>query len=142
MLGACEEKSEMQTGLSVPQCISSQQQCSQVTSHGEYHLLFDVDKVITETPFNYYLDIKSSYSVHRVDAYIEGKEMYMGKIPVFFMLNDTSKEEKLIRGAGLLGSCADEYMLWVMHIAIEFKDSVSGEVIKDKISFEFTSQRF
>lgn len=85
---ACDkqQKTELKTELTPisPKCITTQNTCVVKTDFGDFSLLFNLDPVVTETPFELVLVANSQYVINKVTAHMEGKNMFMGKIPLFF----------------------------------------------------------
>jgi hypothetical protein len=166
-LAACIPAKNNQTTYTVPQCLKSQSQCVVQTKYGKVEVLFNRDNVLTETPFNIYLkldkldkleeknvikapsnkatDAKLNYKIAQIKSYMEGKEMFMGKIPVFFA---PSAQDNILVAQTLLGSCAKEQMVWRLWFTVFFeKINASTAEIQDKKSYQdtffidFTSNR-
>jgi hypothetical protein len=65
------------------QCIAQQSQCQFELSGGQVQVLFDVDKIIAEQSFNMIVHYHGAETITSIKGYLEGVEMYMGKIPLF-----------------------------------------------------------
>ncbi|MEI6895568.1 MAG: hypothetical protein V5789_13290 [Colwellia sp.] len=93
------------------------------------------DKIKTERPFTIELSQLKNNSVSsltKVTAYLEGKDMFMGKVPVFFQQKGQSN---VYLAQSLLASCSEEEMVWRLWVTID----KNGEA---KTFFvDFTSQR-
>ncbi len=74
-------------------------------------LALSTTNVIPETPFQIILQNEKT-NVEVQTAYIEGVNMYMGKIPLFFEL----KDGKLVADA-MLGVCNEPQMQWQIVIS-------------------------
>ncbi len=95
---------------------------------GELSILFNVERVLTEQMFNVVIRKELDDVEISVKAHLEGKDMFMGKIPLFFKELDNGD----IASEILLGSCSDELMVWRMFLTItsstnKDNDSVSTE---------------
>ncbi len=144
LISACKPVSEQsathsETAL-VAQCITSQSQCEINTEFGEFSVKFSQhqlsDKVKTELPF--FIELTQTFqqntmqSITNATAYLEGRDMFMGKVPVFF---DQISEGNVYLAQSLLANCSEEQMVWRLWITVELKD-------KTKTFFvDFTSQR-
>jgi hypothetical protein len=140
---------------SVLQCIKSQSQCEISTDLGNFSLKFSQqqlsENVKTELPFLIELSLLSESSEHntlhgtgqstahsiqksitKVSAYLEGKEMFMGKVPVFF---EQGTNEPVYLAESLLASCSEEQMIWRLWITVELENKTQTFFI------DFTSQR-
>lgn len=102
-------------------CLKSQSRCEVMTEPGRISITFSGNetqgKLKTELPFQIQFSLGSipeNYQVTTVVGHLEGKSMYMGKIPVFF-----EKEKKVWIAQSLLASCAEEVMTWQLHIKFE-----------------------
>jgi hypothetical protein len=71
-------------------------------------------------------------SITKISAHIEGKDMFMGKVPVFFQ--PTEKNDRYL-AQGLLGSCSDEQMIWRLWVTVDMAEKTQTFFV------DFTSQR-
>ena len=150
-----------------PQCLKSQSQCIVETKFGKVSVLFNKGKVFTEEPFNIYLmleDInvreqslvqnkkaKLTYKISKINSYMEGKEMFMGKIPVMF---SPSGQDNMLATEALLGSCSQKQMVWRLWLTVLFeinnqsttdnavKESYPNDINQETFFIDFTSNRF
>lgn len=116
LLSGCLPKNQQSTFIE-PHCLVSQSQCQIKTEIGAFDILFNVDTVITENEFNI---IVKSYSLNEdleIKGFLEGREMFMGKIPLFFK---KSNEQSFITST-MLGSCSEEEMIWRMWLTVTDK---------------------
>lgn|GEM_PF-3124889 len=81
---ACEKQQKAEIISISPKCITTQNTCVVKTDLGNFSLLFNLDPVLTETPFELVLVANTQYVINKVTAHMEGKNMFMGKIPLFF----------------------------------------------------------
>jgi hypothetical protein len=71
-------------------------------------------------------------SITKATAYLEGRDMFMGKVPVFF---EPTGDGKIYLAESLLANCSEEQMVWRLWITVELID-------KNQTFFvDFTSQR-
>ena len=68
----------------IAQCIVDQSQCEFKLIDAQAQVLFDVDKIVAEQPFNMVIKYQGKESLKSINGYLEGVDMYMGKIPLFF----------------------------------------------------------
>lgn len=122
------------TNKSAPHCLDSQSKCVINSQFGKIHVLFNVKEVLTEQPFS--IDVGGFNSVDKVtvSAHLEGKNMYMGRIPLFFEQQDTSS----LRATTLLGSCTQKQMRWQIVLKILSNDN---KKIVEQHFIEFSSLR-
>jgi len=143
---ACEPVQQAASREKTPQfsfnCITSQSECEIDTNFGTFFVQFSGQtvegKLQTELPFNIQLSLASNSKktqLVKIDSYLEGKEMFMGKIPIFF---NTDKHNVAI-AESLLANCAEEVMVWRLWFKIEL--SVAGETQQQNFFIDFDSQR-
>ncbi|MCJ8296076.1 MAG: hypothetical protein MJK15_16860 [Colwellia sp.] len=149
LLSACQPVSELDSvngfNTLVPLCITSQSQCQVNTELANFSIKFSQqqlsDNVKTELPFLIELtelaetvqsEQVTKQSITNISAYLEGKDMFMGKVPVFF---EQSGKEGVYSAQSLLASCSEEHMDWRMWITIELKGQ------EQTFFVDFTSQR-
>lgn len=124
-------------------CLSSQSNCLLDTELGQFTIEFsgavDKGRLKTELPFQIQLQFSSSDKSHqldRVSSYLEGKTMFMGKVPVFF---EASATENIMNANTLLASCSEEVMTWRLFLTIEIV--ANNEVQKQSLFIDFDSIR-
>lgn len=135
-----EKSSENIASALVAQCIDSQSQCEINTEFANFNVKFSqhklLDKVKTELPFFIELTPTSQQSpiqsITKVSAYLEGRDMFMGKVPVFFEPTD---KDNVYLAQSLLANCSEEQMVWRLWITVELKDKTQTFFV------DFTSQR-
>jgi hypothetical protein len=144
LISACKPVSEQSTENSasalVSQCINSQSQCEISTELGNFSVKFSQhqlsDKVITELPF--FIELtqisqqKTMPSITKASAYLEGRDMFMGKVPVFF---ETMSKENVFVAQSLLANCSEEQMVWRLWITVELEGKAKTFFV------DFTSKR-
>ena len=138
-LFGCEPHNNVSNFNIPPTCIETQTTCSVINDFGQFTLLLDVKQLVSETPFNYYLSYQGNYSVVSAQGYLEGQNMYMGKIPVFF---ESLTQDNTWKGSGLLGSCSEDIMYWDLYVLVTLKHLTTGQETTQKIKFSFSSHRF
>lgn len=135
-----EQDSTKSASALVAQCIESQNQCEITTELGTFSIKFSQhqlsDKVKTELPF--FIELaqlsqqKPMQSITKASAYLEGRDMFMGKVPVFF---EPMSKKNVYLAESLLANCSEEQMVWRLWITVALED-------KTKTFFvDFTSQR-
>jgi hypothetical protein len=115
-LSACEPSVSMQTQYVSPQCIPSQSRCFVETSIGRFDIMFDLVKIKSETEFHVDVMYQGNIKLKAIKGYIEGKNMFMGKIPLFFKkVQDTDDYNAPL----MLASCSENEMTWVLWLTAE-----------------------
>ncbi len=138
ILLGCEKRELVTTHYINPQCITTQSHCEINTSNGVFKVLFNVDPVITENEFDISLKLESALKIKNVSAYMEGKKMFMGKIPLFFQ---PTSEKNMYLTQAILGSCSDDKMRWVINFIVSIEQA-DKTLVDESFSIEFNSQRF
>ncbi len=125
-------------------CIESQSRCEVTTDVGTFTLSFSgqihAGKVITELPFQIQLELEplvQDYQLVSVNSYLEGKSMFMGKIPVFFQALE--ENSNATRAETLLVNCSEETMTWRQWFSVEIKQG--SQTVKQDFFIDFDSQR-
>jgi len=123
-------------------CLASQSRCEVLADHGTFTVKFSGQlaqgKVKTELPLNIQLLFngkKADIQLKSVSSYLEGKTMFMGKIPVFFQLN----EQGINIAETLLASCSEEVMTWRLWLTADIIQA--GKVSQQTFFIDFDSQR-
>jgi hypothetical protein len=143
---ATVQKPDIAQKMSPSQCIESQSQCEINTELANFSIKFSQfqlsDKIKTELPFiiefsdSLFNSSKVSeiqtLNITKVSAYLEGKDMFMGKVPVFFEKVDNNN---VFQAQSLLANCSEEQMVWRLWVTVE-----SGEETQN-FFVDFTSQR-
>ncbi|ASP47185.1 hypothetical protein [Cognaticolwellia beringensis] len=82
------------------QCIAQQSQCQFDIAGGQVHVLFDVEKIVAEQSFNMVLNYQGNETLKNISGYLEGVDMFMGKIPLFIepqiserLIDDSAKAD-------------------------------------------------
>ena len=129
---ACNPIQQASQKKNMPQipfsCLASQSNCEVITDLGVFSVQFsgqaDMGKIKTELPFKIQLTFDArDKSVHlkNVSSYLEGKTMFMGKIPVFFQMSDKGGNSTVAQT--LLASCSDEVMAWRLWFTVEIEQA-------------------
>jgi len=141
-LFGCSKEQPITNNVISPKCLASQSQCTILTNLGELSVLFNVEKITTEQDFKITLAGRNLSPTHKVAAYIEGKDMYMGKIPVFFdfVNSNNSKMPNHFEAQAQLGSCAEKIMVWTLVLAVTYSD-MQGEQTVGPYFIHFESTR-
>ena len=124
-------------------CLSSQSQCDIQTDYGNFNLRFSQDmqeegKIKTELPFQLKLSfepLNESSQIKNISSYLEGKTMFMGKIPIFFQEQSTN----IMVAESLLANCSEDVMTWQLWIQIEVL--VDEKIQQQDFFLYFDSQR-
>lgn len=135
----CGQNEKQKVSFIKPKCLTSQSACIIKSTYGDFSVLFNVDSVITENEFDIVLISHSHHQIKSISAHIEGKNMFMGKIPLFFEPYQYEQTTQLIART-MLGSCSEENMRWVILFTVD-KIKKNGEVVNEQFSVEFDSER-
>ena len=133
LLFACspDNQSNLNTDIAsakIAQCIVGQSKCEFALTNAEAKVLFDVENIIAEQPFNMIIKYQGQEKLKSINGYLEGVDMYMGKIPLFFDLqamtnngNEVVQKEnqlpsqelsQVFQTEVLIGSCSSAQMKW------------------------------
>ena len=123
----CSPTQENSFLLSEPSCIEGQSQCKILTSLGEITIAFDQAYLVAEQAFNIYVSTSNDNLI--VDSgYMEGEDMFMGKIPLFFQLDtptdkvprseNTTSTARVFSAQGFFGSCSEDKMQWRVFLSL------------------------
>ena len=115
------------------QCLEQQSSCSFAVADGHVEVLFDANKIIAEQVVNMVVKYHGAQRLTSISGYLEGVDMFMGKIPLFLIadngdkiearLEDSIKLQPQIFNAELLvGSCSAEKMTWRMWLTFTTGD--------------------
>ena len=139
-MGCSQDRNEPE--LIIPfQCIDDQSTCKVLTKFGTILVKFNVKKILTELPFSIRLEFKKDHLLsdntrpqylNSVNGYMEGKTMFMGKIPLFFNNQLEGNEDNPFIAETMLGSCSEDRMTWRIWITLEMIDVNNN---KDQTTF-------
>lgn len=110
---------------------------------------FNVGKVLTEHPFDIRVELKKDHLLkdnfsaedsYSVVGYMEGKTMFMGKIPLSFT-EDITTEKNYFVAETMLGSCSEDNMVWRLWLTVE-KKSANNDKEQTSFFIDFQSSRF
>ncbi len=135
-----EQNNAIVKNMPLPLCIKSQSQCEIITELADLSIKFSqlqlADNIKTELPFvielNQVVSKVTEQKILRVSAYLEGKDMFMGKVPVFF---DKTEGSNKFLAQSLLANCTEERMVWRLWVTVE------GSEATQTFFVDFTSQR-
>lgn len=135
-------------------CLKNQSQCDVTTPYGRFFIEFSgvalQTYIKTELPFQIQLrfePVNEAYQLKSISSYLEGKSMFMGKIPVFFEKNsiqsnsiqDNRVENNTMVAESLLASCTEDIMTWRLWFKVEI---LADDVLQQQDFFiEFDSER-
>jgi hypothetical protein len=148
-LFACNPAQQVSQNKTAPSqipfaCLASQSRCDVNTDLGTFTVQFsgqiEQGKVKTELPFQIKLlfDAKvESAKLINVSSYLEGKSMFMGKIPVFFQ--GIEKNNNVTIAETLLVNCSEEIMTWRLWFSIEIEQM--GKAVQQDFFIDFDSKR-
>lgn len=102
-------------------CLGSATQCEHVTPFGQLSILFSTKEISEEVPFKILLKGLNDDPALLVSSYIEGAEMFMGKIPVFFEQNEAKERV----AETMMVGCTEDEMKW--RLWIEITDTQTNE---------------
>jgi len=124
-------------------CLSSQSRCLVETELGQISITFsglvEQGKLKTELPFQIQLQFEPRDKNHQlttIESYLEGRTMFMGKVPVFF---EQSPIKNKAKAETLLASCSEAVMTWRLWLTIDV--SVGDKVKQQSLFIDFDSQR-
>jgi len=151
-LSACSPDTNQQKSITPFQCIKSQTVCEVNTEFGTFLVTFNVEQVLTELPFNIRVELKQSALLndkpreqHRFEiaGYLEGKTMFMGKIPLFFSPVDEKRGNNVNHfiAETMLGSCSEDVMTWRLWLTVE-KAGFDEKMKNTSFFIDFDSTRY
>ncbi len=153
MLSACNDQSQSESHQlnakqpRVMQCIEQQSQCYFELAGGRVEVLFDVNRITAEQAFNMSVNYTGANRIKAVSGYMEGVDMFMGKIPVFLepkvatdklavdkmsslkaqaqkkALLANKHNQQIFRGELLVGSCSAAQMTWQVWLTFTMADN-------------------
>lgn len=117
-----------------PHCLASQSQCQVNIALGNFSVLFNVESVNTEQEFKIIVASENVNKNIEIKGYLEGKTMYMGKVPLFFKHH----EPQQFSATTMLGSCSEAEMVWRMWLTISDKTKADSS---QQLFIDFKSYR-
>lgn len=149
-LYGCSPKKPEQSPAIPFQCINTQTRCEVVTEFGTVLIRFNVEKVLTELPFSIQItrindtnagENNKNENKMNISGYMEGKTMFMGKIPLFFNREIKGNDNSAFITETMLGSCSKDVMTWRLWLTIE-KQGKSDKNQQTTFFIDFDSKRF
>ncbi len=130
-LMACDPKADSNLNtaelrLHTAKCIDQQSTCQLNLAEGNVEILFDVEKIIAEQAFNMVLNYQGANTISSITGYLEGVDMFMGKIPLFIepkLATKTKKDKQTFQAELLVGSCSAEQMTWRVWLTFIMSDA-------------------
>jgi hypothetical protein len=146
---ACEPVQQASNKAKIQQpksfvCLSTQNTCEINAKVGRFTIQFSGDieqgRIKTEMPFQIQLILDApneNFQLKNISSYLEGKEMFMGKIPVFFQ--SSNSKANVVVAEALLASCSEEMMTWRLWFQVDVE--IDKEIQYQKFFIDFDSQR-
>ena len=144
-------------------CLTSQSKCTVTTKLGDFDVRFSqsnplpehtadntfkkkndavIDQILTELPFSIIINkvnnTERSSQVITISGYLEGKDMFMGKVPVFF---DKEADSQLFIATSLLASCSENTMIWRLWLTVKQGITKEGANKEQSFFIDFESLR-
>lgn len=150
ILYGCSPKKPEQSPAIPFQCINTQTRCEVVTEFGTVLIRFNVEKVLTEFPFSIQItQINNTTMIEnkmieqkmKISGYMEGKTMFMGKIPLFFKREIKDNDNSPFIAETMLGSCSKDVMTWRLWLTIEKQGKIDKNQ-QTSFFIDFDSKRF
>ena len=141
------------------QCLEFQSQCQFDVADGHVDVLFDVNKIVAEHAFNISVNYRGVNNIKAVNGYMEGVDMFMGKIPLFLephiglddiTINEVTSskaqalenekpigeaQKQIYRGELLVGSCSAGQMIWKIWLTLTTADDQSNTIMLTVVSY-------
>ncbi len=128
-------------------CLTTQSQCLINTKLGDFEVKFSqvqskvlpgkkaakafkdtLQQIQTELPFSVNVVLINPNNINTkistVSAYLEGKNMFMGKVPVFF---EKEEQGNKFIATSLLASCSEDVMVWNLWLTVKLTDQQKSE---------------
>lgn len=132
-------------------CLKSQSQCEFKTEMGHFAITFAQalpaslqgnakQGIYGELPFSVQLNVKQVdelIQVEQISAYMEGVDMFMGKVPLFF----SESSARQYSADGLLANCSEETMVWRLWLTLKVKKTGGADLSEQTLFVDFTGQR-
>lgn len=99
-------------------CINTNNNCEIEIKNLSFTVLFNVEKIRPEQEFIIAINKKNELPINKVSGYIEGRNMYMGKIPVVFEETSTQFIAKVT-----VGACSEPNMQWRLWLNFDAKQA-------------------
>lgn len=145
-LSACEPSAPIHAKYVSPQCIPSQSRCFVETTIGRFDIMFDLVEIKSETEFHVSVKYQGNLKLKAIKGYIEGKNMFMGKIPLFFKQAQNADD---YMAPLMLASCSESEMTWVLWLTVEsiennliLKEANASQAKRTTFFIEFDSMAY
>ncbi|WOH38473.1 hypothetical protein RI844_04415 [Thalassotalea fonticola] len=109
-------------------CDFSAGSCLRTYAFGRFELNASPNVIMSENEIYFSLTSKSNPSMQIKSAWLEGKDMFMGKIPLFF-----EQSNGIYSANTLIGACTEDQMIWTMWVELIINDKI------EILMFDFTS---
>ncbi|WNC74128.1 hypothetical protein RGQ13_09100 [Thalassotalea psychrophila] len=109
-------------------CDFTRSGCFKTYNFGVFELNASPNIIKAENEIFFSLISKSKHPIKIKSAWLEGKEMFMGKIPLFFEENSG-----VFTTNTLIGACTKEQMIWTMFVEVQINDKI------ETLMFDFVS---
>ncbi len=116
LITACsdpEQENSQDFVIDTTLCQFKQGECVRNIDGVEFRLAISPENTPSEKPLT--LTLRTSKAVKDLTIRVEGRDMFMGVIPV----NLSQVTEKLYKGSLLYGSCSSGYMVWSAIVSFE-----------------------
>ena len=126
LIYGCNKPAEQKQSATFAVCQDFQSSCTLNLGENTFDIVFDKTKLTPEQPFTLYLRSQNGFSQNNFFGYLEGVNMYMGKIPLFFELTQSKNQ---LKATSMFGSCSEKQMIWRLWV-VETK--VGSEQVLNK----------
>lgn len=118
-LFACENNHENIEETIAPICAQFQSDCELIIDSTVLSVKFNKTDLKPEQPFTLYVEpqVGSDINIISITGYIEGLNMYMGKIPLFF---NQLKNDNFFQSTSMFGSCSEDKMKWRVWLTVKY----------------------
>ncbi len=127
--------------LNTTKCLANQSPCFVDDELGKFAITFNVEEVRAEVPFTIFVNYQanSDYTLKNVVGFLEGKTMFMGKIPLFFHEITTELTSQVFNAETMVVACSEPNMVWNLWITATLTNRNNSSVEK-KILINFSSR--
>ncbi|TLU66328.1 hypothetical protein FE810_06460 [Thalassotalea litorea] len=112
----------------VPLCDFRMEPCRYNAEWGSAILSSSVQTITPEDVFNLNLQFSDAKNTEIKSAFLQGRDMYMGKIPLFF-----NSKQSYFTTEVLIGACTESQMVWRMTVIVNVNQEVKT------LHFDFVS---
>ena len=135
LLSACGPVEKI--GVVKPHCLASQSRCLIKTKVGSFSVLFDVKKIHGDIPFSIRIHYQGTNELKTLSGYMEGKTMFMGKIPLSFKKQNIKND--LYVANSMVVACTSPVMTWRIWISSQLYDQNQQKNITQGFFVDFDS---